>query len=119
MLEAYVVSQSLIRSLRTIVPAIKKNDRDLADQLRRAATSVLLNIGEGEYRAGGDRRHHFEIAAGSANEVRACLDAADAWGWTVDDSEARMHLKRVQGMLWGLVHGPKHLRQGDRSALAQ
>jgi four helix bundle protein len=111
MLEAYAVSQSLIRSLRTIVPIVKKNDRDLADQLKRAATSVLLNVAEGEYRAAGDRRHHFEIAAGSANEVRACLDAADAWGWPIDDSEARTHLKRVQGMLWGLVHGPKHLRQ--------
>jgi four helix bundle protein len=113
MLEAYAVSKSLIRSLRTIVPIIKKNDRDLADQLKRAATSVLLNVAEGEYRAAGDRRHAFEIAAGSANEVRACLDAADAWGWPIDDSEAREHLKRVQGMLWGLVHGPKHLRQRE------
>ena len=111
MLEAYAVSQSLIRSLAPIVPIVKKHDRDLADQLRRAATSVLLNIAEGEYRAAGDRRHHFEIASGSANEVRACLDAAVCWGWPLDDTEARAHLKRVQGMLWGLVHGPKHLRQ--------
>ena len=69
MLEAYVVSQSLIRSLRTVLPVVKKNDRDLADQLKRAATSVLLNVGEGEYRAGGDR------AWSTAPSI--CVSAAD------------------------------------------
>ena len=111
MLEAYAVSQSLICSLAPLVPVVKRHDRDLADQLRRAATSVLLNVAEGERRAGGDRRHAFEIAAGSANEVRACLDAAVAWGWPLNDREARAHVGRVLALLYGLVHGPKHLRQ--------
>jgi hypothetical protein len=41
---AYDVSLELVRVLAPLVPAIKKHDRDLADQMRRAATSVVLNM---------------------------------------------------------------------------
>ena len=110
MLEAYVVSKQLIETLAPIVPVIARHDRDLAAQLTRAASSVLLNIGEGERRAGGDRRRFFQIASGSASEVRAVLDAAQAWGWVLDDKEARSHLDRVLALLWGLVHGKRSAR---------
>ena len=110
MLEAYPVSQSMISSLVPLMPVIARHDKDLADQLKRAANSVLLNIGEGEWRAGGDRKHHFRIAAGSAGECRAVLHAAKEWRLPLDDREARVHIHRVLGMLYGLVHGPKRLR---------
>jgi len=47
----YDVSLELVRVLANVVPAIKKHDRDLADQLKRAATSVVLNVNEGRRRA--------------------------------------------------------------------
>jgi hypothetical protein len=53
---AYEVSLELIRSLRDIVPKIKKFDRDLADQIHRAATSVTLNLGEGSRNTAGHQR---------------------------------------------------------------
>lgn len=71
------------------LPAIKKFDRDLANQITRAGTSVILNLGEGRRRRGGDQRRSFDFAHGSASEVLAALDTADAWGWIVD---ARMSL---------------------------
>src|SRR4051794_26244542 len=40
---AYEVSLELITSLRRVVPAIEQHDRDLGDQIRRAASSVSLN----------------------------------------------------------------------------
>ena len=100
----YDVSIELVRELAPIVPAIKKHDRDLADQLRRAATSVVLNINEGRRRAGGDQRRSFEIASGSAHEVLAALDAATAWGWVGDATVARKLLDRILAMLWRLTH---------------
>ena len=45
--EAYEVSIELIGALRELLPVIKRHDRDLADQIHRAATSVALNLGEG------------------------------------------------------------------------
>lgn len=45
---AYEISRQLIVSLRPLVPVILASDRDLADQLKRAAQSVLLNLAEGQ-----------------------------------------------------------------------
>jgi four helix bundle protein len=101
---AYDVSLELLRVLAPLVPAIKKHDRDLADQMRRAATSVVLNINEGRRRCGGDQRRSFEIANGSAHEVLAAIDAAVAWGWLDDAAVARQLLDRILAMLWRLTH---------------
>lgn len=77
-----------IERLRPLVERIARRDRGLADQVRRAATSVVLNLAEGAYNAGGHRRARFESARGSANEVRAALRVARAWGY-VGEPDAR------------------------------
>jgi len=112
----YDVSLQLIRSLRPLVPVLKKHDRDLADQLRRAATSVALNLGEGRRRAGGDQRRHYEIAHGSAGEVLTALDVARAWGYVVDDSDAKQNLDRLLALLWRLTHGAVRLSDNRDAA---
>lgn len=105
MLVAYEVSLQLVRELRPIVIALRKHDRNLAGQLQQAATSIPLNIAEGCDRRGGDQRRSYEIAAGSAGEVRAALDTTDAWGWPVDTAPARPTLERLCGLMYGLIHG--------------
>lgn len=50
------------------------------DQLRRAATSVAVNIGEACGKRGADRRRFFEIARGSALECAAALRVLLALG---------------------------------------
>ena len=77
MFVSYDNALELVRHLRDVVPAIKRFDTDLADQLGRAASSVVLNLGEGAKRTAGHQRQHYEIAHGSANEVKACLDVAE------------------------------------------
>ena len=76
----------------------------LADQLRRAASSVALNIAEGNRRVGQDRFHFFRIAAGSAAEVRAALEVGRAWGSIGASPAAGAELYRVLAMLWRLTH---------------
>ena len=100
---AYDVSKQLIASLRPIVPAIQRENRDLADQLYRAATSVLLNLAEGQKFNNGNRKKHYEIAQGSANEVKAALDAAESWGWIESAGQSRELLDRVLALLWKLT----------------
>ncbi len=94
----------LVAALRPALEELMKSDRSLADQLRRAASSVVLNIAEGNQRTGKDRLHFFRIAAGSAAEVRAALEVARAWGSIADSSAAEAELDRVLAMLWRLTH---------------
>src|SRR4051812_14064757 len=102
----YEVSLEAIRTLRPLVERIQREDRDLADQIRRAASSVALNLAEGQRLTKGNRPKHYAIAHGSANEVRAAVQTALAWGWvepaTATDSLAV--LDRLLALLWSLTH---------------
>ena len=105
MFEALEVSLDLVRSLRRPVELLRSRDRDLSGQIRRAASSISLNLAEGRRRAGKDRAHCWRIAAGSADEVRAALRVAVAWG-DVEEAEvsgAFALLERVLAMLWRLT----------------
>ena len=106
MFDALEVSLDLVRSLRRPVALVRNRDRDLSLQIRRAASSVVLNIAEGRERAGADRAHHWRVAAGSAAEVRAALRVAVAWGDVEDRDVARALelLDRVLAMLWRMTH---------------
>ena len=99
------IAFQLIEELRPIVARIKRRDRSLADQLVRAASSVALNIGEADYSDPGTKRARLFTAAGSANEVRAALRVAVAWGYCVggEVEGARGVLDRVIAMLWKLT----------------
>lgn len=46
MFVAQSIAHEFIVAVRPIVVAVELLDRNLADQLRRAATSVMLNLGE-------------------------------------------------------------------------
>ena len=100
---AYDVTKELIASLRPVVPAIAAHNKDLADQLYRAASSVLLNLAEGQKFQNGNRRKHYAIAHGSANEVKAALDVAEGWGWLEQRGPERELLDRVLALLWRLT----------------
>jgi four helix bundle protein len=100
---AYEVAVELVKELRPIVEAVGQHDRNLADQLKRAATSVLLNLAEGQRRVAGNKRRAFEIAHGEAREVLGCLDCAAAWGYVTNASRARAILDRLLGLCWGLT----------------
>ena len=98
-------SFELIASLRTIVARLDRRDRDLARQIRRAATSISLNLAEGSGRSGKDRLHHYRIARGSTMKVNAALRAAVAWG-PIDKANAKQPqclAEKVLAMISGLL----------------
>ena len=103
MLVAYDVALDLVRALRPVVAQLRIYSAEAADQIERAASSVVLNIAEGARRNGRDPRRFFDMAHGSANEIRGALDLADAWGWHVESSQARLLLDREMSLLWGLT----------------
>jgi four helix bundle protein len=81
MLRIYDVALEVMGGLRGALAAIDRCDKDLARQLRRAGSSVVLNLGEGSGSSGGTRRERYRTALGSAREVEACLDVARVWGY--------------------------------------
>jgi hypothetical protein len=53
---------SVVEMARPLVETISRKDRDLASQLRRAISSVVLNLAEGFGTAQGNSRLRFETA---------------------------------------------------------
>ena len=104
--DVYDRSLELVTQLAAPAKALERRDRDLANQLRRAASSVVLNIAEGRRRDGKDQRYHYRVAAGSAEETRGCLQLAAAWGHLDGTSAAAplATLDRVAAMLYRLTH---------------
>ena len=109
MLVAYTVALDLIRALRPVVAQLRQYSPEAADQVERAASSIAHNLAEGSRRNGRDPRRFFDMAHGSAGEIRGALDVAEAWGWNVDTAQARVLLDRELGLLWGLTRrSPKN-----------
>ncbi len=99
MLNIYLVSIQLCRDVRVIGEHVGRHDRNLLDQLRRAVTSVPLNLAESDGVQGGNRRQRRLTALGSAKEVGACLDVAEALGYAAVDRTVRERLDHVIGVL--------------------
>jgi four helix bundle protein len=103
--DAFDVALDLIRALREPLATIAQRDPDLAQQLRRAAASVPLNLSEGRRRSGKDRLHLWRVAAGSADEVVASLRVAEAWGHIPASAiaTALALCDRILAMTWRLT----------------
>jgi four helix bundle protein len=103
-LRVYSVMLQVLGKLRAVLTQIERHDKDLGNQLRRAASSVALNIAEGSGSHGGTRLARYRTALGSARETGACLEVAVALGY-VENVEEELHrqLDEVRAMLAGLV----------------
>jgi four helix bundle protein len=90
---------------RPLVEAVGRRDRDLASQLRRALSSIPLNVAEGFGTEGGNARLRFETARGSLYEAQAGLRVAIAWGYVSCESasEALESLHALGGRVFGLA----------------
>jgi len=104
--EAQKLALDAVAALGPLVGTVAQHDRDLASQLRRAGSSLPLNVAEGARREGRDRLQHYRIAAGSAAEARSALQVARAWGYIggAEVEQADELLDRCLAVLWRLTH---------------
>ncbi len=76
-LDVYQRSIEFLSLAFAVAERVPRGYSSLADQLKRAAMSIPLNIAEGSAKPGGpDRRRYHAIARGSAMECAAILDVA-------------------------------------------
>jgi four helix bundle protein len=77
-LHVYARAIAFVTKAIPLVERLPKGYSSLADQLRRSATSIPLNIAEATGRYGRDGVQLFAIARGSALECAAMLDVVTA-----------------------------------------
>lgn len=93
-LNVYQKSIQFLALSAQITSSLPRGNGELVDQLKRAALSVPLNIGEASGRTGSlDNARHFAIARGSALESGAIIDACNALGLL--DSRTYFEAKRL------------------------
>jgi four helix bundle protein len=103
MLQIQSFALDTVRQLAPVVRAVAREDPDLARQLRRAASSIVLNIAESQAARDGNARQRLRTALGSARETRAALEVAVAWGHTDHDAKLLDALDRISATLHKLA----------------
>ncbi|WP_373372163.1 MULTISPECIES: four helix bundle protein [Sorangium] len=100
-LDVYRCAISFLALSAPLAARSPRGHGELADQLRRAALSVPLNIAEGSGKPERDARRFYAIARGSALECAAILDVFEALGLVTAQElvEPRELLERTVSML--------------------
>jgi four helix bundle protein len=83
----------LMPELGRVIDLIARRDRNLAEQLRRSASSVPLNFSEADWSQGGHRRSRIHTALGSLAETRTNLRVAVGWSYVDAEIVASLDAK--------------------------
>ena len=117
-LDVYAASLDFVVVARALRQRLPPGNGDLADQLTRAASSIVLNIAEGTgaFR-GDDKAHKYRSARGSAFacaavlDIMTKLDLADA----TEVRNGRELLERIGAMLTQLAESVQTRNPGART----
>ena len=82
-MRVYQTARELGKAVYSFIKILPREERyNMCDQVRRAALSVKLNIGEGASRVSAvERRRFYEIARGSVSEIDGVVEAAADIGY--------------------------------------
>jgi four helix bundle protein len=103
---ALALVMAILPRVKRIIDAIRAHDRNLADQIKRAITSVALNLGEADGSDPGNRRARLHTALGSLKETRRGLEIATAWTYVSasDVAPIERELDSATAMTWRRLH---------------
>jgi four helix bundle protein len=105
-LKAYVFTLEIAKKMPDMLKRFPLGSSYLADQLKRAVSSILLNTAEGNGRRSyKERRRFFDIAIGSATESAAAFDIIYAYGYIDQNlyAETKDKLEQVVKILYKLT----------------
>jgi len=101
-LDVYRCALELLRHSVLVIAELPKGETDLRSQLKRASSSVPLNIAEGTGKpTGPDRARYYATARGSAMECGALFDVCIASGFLPTETarQGRALVVRTVSML--------------------
>jgi four helix bundle protein len=103
-LRVYHLAQDLATSVDRIARVSARNG-SLADQLRRSAESIVLNIAEGAgHYSPGRKIYHYQLARGSAAECIAALTQVNRRRPSEVIASSRRSANMISAMLTALIH---------------
>ena len=103
MLQVHTLALDVVRRLAPVVAAIAAKDSDLARQMKRAASSIVLNTAEAQLSYDGNSRQRFRTARGSTLETRAAFQLGVTWGYVKEDAALLDALDRIAATLYKLA----------------
>ncbi len=104
MLRIYGVVLEVVKAVRPVIEEIERRDPDLARQMRRAVSSVALNVSEGMYSRGKNRGARYHTAMGSMRETLSCIEVGLALGYVRSVESALLgRIDHVLGTLFKLA----------------
>ncbi len=118
-LEVYQKAVEFFAVSAKLLDGLPKGHRTLADQLKRASLSTLLNIAEAAGKPSpAEGRHHFAIARGSALECAAALDAVRLLGLAEEGpiAQGKDALVSVVSMLSKMCRAPTEISAGNAAS---
>ena len=99
MLQIQSFAVETLRKMAPVVRRIGARDPDLGRQIRRSASSIVLNIAEATGARDGNGRQRFKTALGSTRETQAALEVGEAWGYVEHDVALADALNRIAATL--------------------
>jgi len=110
-LECYQLALQVLREAYRVIETLPPEERyNLADQMRRAATSAVLNIAEGYGRYHYlDSLRFYYIARGSLNETLSGFVVCDEVGYTAGELDRQREM--CHGALRSLNGYIRYVRQ--------
>ena len=103
-MKIYLVALAMVKSVYALSRKVQRHDPDLARQMKKASSSVVLNMAEGWHSRGGNRTVRFESSMTEARETVSCLDVSVAVGY-LSTHEVAVDLDRLDHIvatLWKL-----------------
>ena len=108
-MKIYPVLIAMVKSVCALARKVREHDPDLARQMTRASTSVVLNGVEGWHSHGGNTVARYHDSMASARETLACLDISVACGYLRESevAEDRVRLDHIVAVMWRLARTRK------------
>jgi four helix bundle protein len=121
-MDVYRQSLEVLDLAVAVADLVPRGQRPLADQIKRAASSISLNTAEGigEFKP-AEKARFYRMALRSASETTAILQITLRLKFTTESKYHELYeaLTRVSKMLTKLIasmHSRAHIRDGDRCA---